>query len=208
MLNTIPFLFSGIVFGLSAGIVPGPLLTLVISETLKHSKKEGIKIAIAPLITDLPVIFLTVLILAKLSDFHLILGIISILGALFLGFLGYDSITAKGIEQNLDNIKTQSIQKGIVVNLLNPHLYLFWFSIGAPTILKAFNVNLLSVVLFLVGFYSCLVGSKIVIAIICEKTKSFFSNNVYIYTMRILGFLLFIFAILFIRDGLKLLGIL
>lgn len=55
MLEIFTFLISGIIFGLSAGISPGPLLALVISETLKFGRKEGIKVAIAPLITDIPI---------------------------------------------------------------------------------------------------------------------------------------------------------
>lgn len=50
------FIIMGAIFGFIAGISPGPLLTLVITETITHNKSEGIKIAIAPLITDLPIL--------------------------------------------------------------------------------------------------------------------------------------------------------
>ena len=49
-------LLTGVIFGLSAGFAPGPLLTLVITQTLKHNIKEGVKVALAPLLTDLPII--------------------------------------------------------------------------------------------------------------------------------------------------------
>ena len=62
----IHYLTIGTVLGLSAGFAPGPLLTLVISETLQHDIKSGIKIALAPIITDLPIIILTLFILSKL----------------------------------------------------------------------------------------------------------------------------------------------
>jgi threonine/homoserine/homoserine lactone efflux protein len=47
---------TALVFGLSAGLSPGPLMTLVIAETLKRGIPAGIRIAVAPLITDLPII--------------------------------------------------------------------------------------------------------------------------------------------------------
>ena len=81
----IHFLAIGTMLGLSAGFAPGPLLTLVISETLQHDIKSGVKVALAPIITDLPIIIFTLLILAKLTNFHNILGIISLIG----GFLFY-----------------------------------------------------------------------------------------------------------------------
>jgi len=60
MLN---FLGIGLILGLSAGFAPGPLLTLVISETLQHDLKAGVKVALAPIITDLPIIIFTLFIL-------------------------------------------------------------------------------------------------------------------------------------------------
>jgi threonine/homoserine/homoserine lactone efflux protein len=76
----INYLAMGAVLGLSSGFAPGPLLTLVISETLRHDMKAGVKVALAPMITDLPIIILTLFIFSKLSNFHDILGIISLSG--------------------------------------------------------------------------------------------------------------------------------
>ncbi|MCX9013779.1 MAG: hypothetical protein OIN89_03135 [Candidatus Methanoperedens sp.] len=55
MIETLTFLVSGMIFGLTSGISPGPLLTLVISETLKNGSSGGMKVAVAPLITDIPI---------------------------------------------------------------------------------------------------------------------------------------------------------
>ena len=54
----ISFLTTGAILGLSAGFAPGPLLTLVVSETLRYNVKEGIKVALAPIVTDLPIVVL------------------------------------------------------------------------------------------------------------------------------------------------------
>jgi threonine/homoserine/homoserine lactone efflux protein len=203
----INFLTIGIILGLSAGFAPGPLLTLVISETLQHDIKSGVKVALAPIITDLPIIILTLFILAKLSNFHNILGIISLTGGFFILFMGYESIRTKGVELNLQEAKPQSLKKGILANALNPHPYLFWFSVGAPTMTKAMSLNIVAPLAFISSFYALLVGSKILLAILVGKSKSFLGGNVYIYTMRFLGLILCILAFALFRDGIKLLGI-
>ena len=64
----ISYLTIGIILGFSAGFAPGPLLALVISETLRHNIRSGIKVALAPIVTDLPIILISLFILAKLSD--------------------------------------------------------------------------------------------------------------------------------------------
>lgn len=207
MIESLPFLFSGVLFGLAAGILPGPLLTLVISETVKHNKKEGIKVASAPVLTDLPIILLSVFVLAKLSNFHLALGILSIAGALFIGYLAYESITIKGVELDLEKIKTRSLKKGVITNFLSPYPYLFWISIGAPNIIKGYKINLLCVIFFILGFYLLLVGSKVIVALIVDRSKSFLKSSAYIYIIRILGFILLIFSALYIRDALKIFGV-
>jgi threonine/homoserine/homoserine lactone efflux protein len=205
--ESVTFLISGALLGLAAGISPGPLLTLVISETLKHSRKEGIIIASTPVLTDVPVILLSVFILKKLSGFNYVLGSISILGAFFIAYLAYESFITKGVELDMQNIKIQSLGKGIITNVLSPHPYLFWITIGAPTILKAFRISPVSGLSFLIGFYLFLVGSKITTAYIVDKSKSFLQSNTYIYIIRTSGFVLSVFSILFIREGLKLFGI-
>ena len=203
----IHFLAIGTVLGLSAGFAPGPLLTLVISETLQHDIKSGVKVALAPIITDLPIIILTLLILSKLSNFHNILGLISLTGGLFILFMGYKSLRTKGVKINLDEIKPKSLTKGVLANALSPHPYLFWFTVGAPTMTKAMLQNISAPLAFIISFYAFLVGSKIVLAILIGKSKSLLSGNMYIFTMRFLGLVLCVLAIVLFRDGLKLLAI-
>lgn len=207
MTQTITFLTMGAVFGLAAGISPGPLLTLVISETLRHNKREGIKIAVAPLITDIPIVLLTIFILSKMLHSDIVLGFISILGGIFIAYLGIDSIRSKGIETDVQDLKLKSIRKGIIVNILSPHPYIFWLMVGAPITLKAYQASPLAAFAFIITFYVLLVGSKISIALVVDRSRAFLKNKVFIWTLRILGLVLFIFAIILIKEGMTYFGI-
>ena len=153
------FLTMGSILGLSAGFAPGPLLTLVISETLQHDIKSGVKVALAPMITDLPIVMLTLFILVKLSGFHKVLGIISCMGGVFVLYLGWQSMVTKGVELHLQGTRSNSLAKGIIVNTLNPHPYLFWIGVGGPTVTKAMNQGLAAPLAFMGSFYVLLVGS-------------------------------------------------
>jgi threonine/homoserine/homoserine lactone efflux protein len=199
-------LSAGIVIGLSAGFSPGPLLTLVISQSFKHGIKEGVKVAIAPLITDLPIILISIFVLAHLANFRTILGIISMMGGLFVMYLAYGSFQTSRLSIKVQDSEPQSLRKAIVVNALNPHPYLFWFSIGAPTIIRAWRENPLTAVVFVTGFYTCLVGSKVFTAALVSKSRQFLIGRTYMYFMRALGILLLIIALLLFKDGINLLG--
>ncbi|MFC1883183.1 LysE family translocator [Thermodesulfobacteriota bacterium] len=201
------YLTMGTLLGLSAGFAPGPLLTLVISETLNYGMRAGIKVALAPILTDLPIIVLTLAILAKLSGFEMVLGIISFLGAVFVLYMGYESFRTKGMDISPEAPVSHSFKKGIVVNFLNPHPYLFWFSVGTPLMLKAMDESFLSATAFIICFYVFLVGSKIVLAVIIGKSRAFLKGRIYIFIMRLLGLALFAFAVVLFRDGLRFLGV-
>ena len=199
------YLTIGIILGLSAGISPGPLLTLVISETLRHDFTAGIKVAIAPVVSDLPIILLTLFLLSRLTNVHGVLGVLSVAGGLFLLYLGIEGIRTTGRELHLTDVKTKSLAKGVLTNVLSPYPYLFWLSVGAPLATKAFGQGINAASAFILGFYVCLVGSKIVLAILVGRSKSLLESKGYVYTMRFLGIVLCALAFVLFRDGINLL---
>ena len=201
------FLSAGTLLGLAAGFSPGPLQVLVISETLRHDIMAGIKVSIAPLITDVPIILISLLILSRLAGFQPVLGCISIFGGVFILYLGYESLKIKGVELNLSSASSNSFRKGVITNALNPHPYIFYTTVGAPIIFKSINQSILSTVLFVGSFLLLLVGSKILLALVVERSRSFLQGAFYIWAMRTLGALLFFFSLILFRDGLRLIGI-
>jgi len=50
------YLWIALVQGFNAGISPGSLSTLIIAQTLRHNLREGMKVAIAPILTDAPIV--------------------------------------------------------------------------------------------------------------------------------------------------------
>ena len=203
MASKISFIIPGIIFGLSSGLTPGPLLTLVLSETLKHGIKEGVKISIAPLISDLPIVLVTITILSYLSDIQPALGVISMLGGLFLMYLAFEGISFRSTDINSVDVAPQSVKKGVITNFLNPSPYLFWFSIGAPTVVKAMDFGLASALLFIACFYVSLVGSKVMLTCVTARSRHFLNSEYYLYTIRLLGIVMLVFALLFIKNGIK-----
>ena len=207
MTDGLEFLLSGIFFGLAAGTSPGPLLALVFSETVKYGRKEGVKIAISPLITEFPIILFVLLILSNLMKYGSIIGMISLFGACYLIHLGFENLRVKINVFDVESAKDDALKRGVIANFLNPNPYLFWLSIGGPVIFESLDIHISATVLFILGFYTLLVGSNIGIALIVEKSKSFIKSKYYLYVVRALGIALVLFAVIFVRDGLKLMGI-
>ncbi len=200
-------ILSGSLLGLSAGFSPGPLLVLVISITLRHSMAEGLKASLAPLITDLPIVILALWLMSLLRGSGIWLGVISLAGALFVIYLGVGTLQIKGIEEPQKDDKPHSIRKAALVNFLSPHPYLFWFTVGAPQVVKLSAIDWSHGGGFIFCFYLCLVGSKMLTTLLFDKARAFLAGKPYLYAMRILGSLLIVFGLIMIKEALELLDL-
>lgn len=201
------FLFMGSLLGLSAGMAPGPLLTLVVSETLAHDIRAGVRVALAPLVSDLPIVLLTLFILSKVSGFQSVLGGISLVGGGVIFYMGIQGFRTPGAVL-MEKKVPRSLTKGVLVNFLSPHPYLFWISVGAPAMGRAMAVNIGAAIFFVASFYLFLVGSKVGLAVFVGRSKSFLKGRIYRVTMKCLGGALCCLAIFLFKDGLGLLGFL
>ncbi len=203
----IEILGAGAVLGLSAGLTPGPLLTLVVAQSLRHGMGEGVKVALSPLITDLPIIAVSLLVLAQVAGHAALLGAVSLAGSAFVARLGLEGLGSRSMALDPAAARPRSLRQGVVVNLLSPHPYLFWITVGAPVMLKGYEQSPAAAAGFLALFYAGLVGSKLAVAVAAGSSRRFLAGPAYTWTMRLLGALLLAFAALLVRDGLRLLGI-
>ncbi len=201
------FLAIGAALGLSAGLAPGPLLTLVASETLRRGFPAGVRIALAPLITDLPIIALTLLLLSRLSESNPLLGSVALAGGCLLLALGCASLRAPQLDIAPAGPGPGPLFKGVLANILNPHPYLFWAGVGAPLMASALRAHPGALPAFLLGFFLCLVGSKILLAALLSKARHFIAGKTFRWVTRGLGLVLCALALSLFYDGLELLGI-
>ncbi len=188
-----PFIVSGVVFGLAAGVTPGSLLALVATQSVQHGTREGMKVAAAPLVTDAPIIAVSVVVVSRL-------------GAGVLAYLSYASVTATAPGQGASPRPARSLATGVVANLFNPHPYLFWLAVGGPTLGRAWDAGAAVAGGFLIAMYGSLVGSKALVAWAVGAGRSVFNHRAYVVLLRALGVALGVFAALFLRDALDYFG--
>lgn len=199
-------LIAGIILGLSSGLAPGPLLVLVIAQTVRYGYKEGVKAALAPLLTDVPIIAVSLLVLSGISRNRAALGVLSIVGGLFLAYLAFETAGSRGVDGGVAAGTPRSLLKGTMINALNPHPYLFWATVGGPMTIKGYERGWAYALLFMAGFYVCLTGSKIALALVTDRYRDFLSGRSYGYVMRFLGLMLAVLALYLTKEGIRMLG--
>lgn len=184
-------IWIGLVFGLSAGLSPGPLLTLVITASLERGPAAGLRVAVAPVITDLPIILLAVSVLRTLSQPVLVLT--GALGGGLVVYLGIRTLRSRPSPAGPDldaSTAAQDLWKGALVNLLNPHPWIFWITVLGPLLLAGWRRNPLTGIAFLVAFYTTIVGSKMAIAWLVGTGRHILDEKWYRRTLTTCGLLL------------------
>lgn len=193
------YLLLGLSLGFSAGLSPGPLLTLVVTRSLARGFWSGLRVALSPLITDAPIIVLTLLLFRALPP--LFEQAVTVVGGFYIIYLGIDTLrSARGarLAAPADDRAAGHVDlwQGALVNFLSPHPWLFWITIGAPTLARAWQTSAAYAAAFLLGFYTLLVGGKIVVALAVAGGRRYLTDTWYRRLLAGAGTLLCIFGLL------------
>lgn len=195
-----PALLVGFTLGFSAGISPGPLMSLVITTALERGVAAGLRVAVAPLITDAPIILLTTLLFNALPR-SVEIGL-AVAGGLFVIYLGAETLikaprAALAVEQ-VDEDQARHIWRGALVNMLSPHPWLFWIAVGSPLLVGFWRESPSYALAFLVGFYALLVGSKVGLAMLAGRGRDYLTQTWYRRVLAASGVLLIVFGALLV----------
>jgi threonine/homoserine/homoserine lactone efflux protein len=195
------YLLLGLSLGFSAGISPGPLLTLVITRSLAGGFWAGLRVALSPLLTDAPIIVLTLLLFNVLPPAFE--QAVTVAGGLFVIYLGLDTLRhARHARLGSAAAPTASadLWQGALVNFLSPHPWLFWIAVGAPTLTRAWQSSPAAALGFLAGFYLLLIGGKIAVALAVAGGRRFLNDAAYRGLLALTGLLLCLFGVLLLRN--------
>lgn len=199
---------KGVLLGLQAGLVPGPVLTLILTESLRHGRRAGMRLALVPVLADGPVIAIVVPLLYYLTfDATAIIGVISMLGALFMCYLGYESLVVTKEQFVRGEAPRISLLKAVGTNYVNPNLYIYWIAICGPICVAALHEQGgVGMALFLVAFYLTMTLSKIAVSLAVGSVRQSLNVRIILWINRLLGVAMWIFAALFFWQGYQLFG--
>jgi len=153
------YLLQGIGYGLAAASQPGPFQTYLISQTLTRGWKRTLPAALAPLVSDGPIILLCLLLLSQVPIW-LQRGL-HIAGGLFILYLAYAAFKSwRNFDSRVPQVESsiqQSVLKAALMNALNPNPYIFWTLVTGPILLAGWRETPVNGIGFLAGFYTTMV---------------------------------------------------
>jgi threonine/homoserine/homoserine lactone efflux protein len=193
---------QALMLGLAAGLAPGPLLALVMTESLRGGTAAGIRVAFAPLLTDVPIVALSWGLAGSLDPHSPWLAALSLAGAAVVTHLGLAQWRAV-LPEIRDKATAGALRRGAMVNLLNPHPWLFWITLGGPLLATAAGQSHSLAAAFLLIFYGLLVGTKVVLALLTARWGRRLTAIGYRRVCRVLGLLLLALALQLAWEGIS-----
>ena len=193
---------AGATLGIVEGIKPGPLLTMVIRETLSGGLRAGLWTAAAPIFTDGPLVIFSLFAAAWIATNPSALLVITLAGAIFLAQMGYECF---GLEPpNMDEEApppTGSFLRGVITNLLNPNVYVFWFLIGGPLMASAADEEILAPIAYAITFLVTIMLTKAAIAYAIHRASGNISAIVYRRLLAICGLVMIGFSLYYAMEA-------
>jgi len=178
------------------------MTALVLSETVTGGRKAGFLVSLAPFISDIPIVLVIMFFYSQIAKLGWFIPTISFIGSLFLIYIGL-----KQLRMNLGDIEVSgrhakgAFKRGLLVNLLNPHPYIFWIMIGAPTLIKAYEASFSYATAFYISMYVCLVGGKMSMTLLIDGAAGRLSGKYLTLISRFMAFLLIAFGFSLLYDG-------
>ena len=156
------YLIQGAGFGLAAAAQPGPFMAYLISQTLARGWRRTLPAALAPLISDGPIIALVLLVLTRLPDsFRVVLHLASGAFILYLArgaYLNWRRFRPEAITAAPARSGSRSLLYAALMNMLGPGPYLYWSLVTGPLLIHGWRAAPTNAVAFLAGFYGIMVA--------------------------------------------------
>ena len=181
--------------GIIGGISPGPITALLLGETFRNGVRSGIQVPLALIFTNIffgvfsvSLIFLGASITDKILLYFPYIG-----GAVFI-YMGISEWRSSG---RIDlTHTTHPFRKTLLMDVLNPHPYIFWFTILAAPIVahlkeSDWNFSLLAWGLFIVG----LCGTKSIISLTAHAIRPYLKDHIVRIILKVLAVALVFFGI-------------
>jgi len=154
------YLLQGLTLGIAATAQPGPFTSYLISQTLAHGWRRAWKAAFAPLLSDGPIIALTLLVLSQVPPW-LQRGL-NLASGLFILYLAWGAFEHwrdfTRVQPGASLMGNRSVVKAALINLVNPAPYIYWSLVSGPILVAAWREDPLDAVGFLMAFYIILIG--------------------------------------------------
>ncbi|WP_243450464.1 LysE family transporter [Desulfosporosinus sp. Sb-LF] len=199
---------TSLFMGFSGAIMPGPLLTITINESLHRGARVGPQIVSGHALLELALVVAIFFGLGTYITLPYVKGTIGIVGGLFLFWMAYgilkDLFHAAAALDLSGGIAEKGLSPwvaGITVTASNPYWFLWWATAGAGALMVAASQGVLGAVSFYMGHVLSDYIWYILVAFTIARGKELFTPMIYRIVLGVCGLFLVGLASYFVYSG-------
>jgi threonine/homoserine/homoserine lactone efflux protein len=163
----LPLVILGATYGFAAAVQPGPFQTYLVSATLSHGLRRTLPAVLAPLLSDIPIVSLVLLVLARVPPQAL--NLLRFAGGVFLLYLAHGAFaryrTCQSPAADSSSREARTLVKAAVVNLLNPNPYISWSLVLGPLLIQAWRASPAHGLSLLASFYVTMMATTALVLV-------------------------------------------
>jgi threonine/homoserine/homoserine lactone efflux protein len=205
MVEVILFAVSSFLVGLSGALVPGPMLTVTLSNSLKKGPMAGPMVVAGHMIAEIAILLLLVLGLGWLigsSTANLLIGTIGGLVLVYMGYRISQSSPPSLQEPVKATDKYGSVLGGILSSISNPYFFIWWVTIGWAFVLKGLEfAGLAGILGFMVGHWAADLGFYSLVSFFTSKGSKIITQKYYKTLMHGCGIFMIGLGIYFVFSA-------
>jgi len=202
---------TSLMVGFSGALMPGPLLTVIISQSAQRGFWQAPLLILGHAIAELAIVLALTAGLSRLLKRRAVAGLIGLLGGAFLLWMGLDIARSAWwgtVSLNLASAERSGAQVGPVVagalvSVSNPYWVLWWATVGVSYVALALKQGPLGLGSFYVGHILADLSWYSLVAFVITAGRSLMSQLVYRGILLICGLFLIALSIYFIYSGLN-----
>ncbi len=202
MYETIQFLITAFLIGLTGALAPGPTLVATVNSSLKTGWTAGPKVSVGHALVELLIFLLIALGLAaaaqQYSRFIAIAGGIALIAFGLLTVKG--SRTASIIAAAEDKTGNPYIA-GALTSAANPYFWIWWLSIGSAFVIDGLRGGLFMAAVFMIGHWGADFGWYTVVSTSLDKGRTILSETNYQRILAICGCFLVLFGLYYLAGA-------
>ncbi len=195
------FLFQAALISLSGVMAPGAVTVVVVGHGAR-SPRAGALIALGHGVVEFPLMVLIVLGLGPLLERPLVSGIIGIAGAAVLFWMGLGLLRSIRREQD-HTVRRESspFVAGILMTAANPYFLVWWATVGATLVFRAWEFGVWQFAVFAVVHWSLDFGWDFFLSAASYRGVNVLGERFLKGVSLVSGILLIIFGVRFLWDG-------
>ncbi len=198
------------IVGFTGAMMPGPVTTLIVTESAKRGFIAGPLVTIGHVVLELAMVIALYFGLGDVLKQNSVAGAIGLLGGLFLLWMGAGIVRSAASGQvsfsaathdTSGRRATNPVVAGVLTSVANPYWLLWWATVGAASLIAFRSFGLAGLIAFYLGHTMADWVWNSVVAFVVATGRRLMTDRGYRGILVVCGAFLILLSVYFVTSG-------